>query len=210
MNNREKILLALSFLITVSGALSAELQGLIQPRPNNGNGKSEIGANLKRHTVYVRKEATNASSRWAIIDENTSKVDGVSSISKTSLPKNEAVVFDKIAIGFGEGDAAGLEGAINYSANTAPAALRNAVFVITQNGREVVEIPVSEALKGVSPGSPADYYHDLEGFHYLVDDQPMEWMLRFPNGQTLAPSAIGKFVYVEFRLQGFKTARKQK
>lgn len=204
MKNRDKILSALGFLVAVSTAFSSELANLI--RPIDG---SEIKARLTRHTVYVRKNATGASSSWNVIDENTKKVDGVSSISETKLPKNQAVVFDKIAVGFAEGDAAGKEGALDYSAATVPAILRNANVVITQNGREVLDLPIADLVKGETTATAGDNYHDLEGYHYLVDDQPMEMILRFPNGQTLAPSAVGKFNYIEIRLQGFKTSRKQ-
>lgn|SRR5690606_6728058 len=204
MKNRSKILAALSFLVAVSSAFSNELANLI--RPMDG---SDIKARLTRHTVYVRTDATNASSSWAIINENTKKVDGVSSISETKLPKNHAVIFDKVAIGFAEGTGVNQEGALDYTSTKAPAVLRNAVLVITQNGREVLELPVADMTKVISPTNNSDYYHDLEGFHYLVDDQPMEWVLRFPNGQALSPSEAGKHNYLEVRLQGFKTSRKQ-
>lgn len=205
MKNRDKILAALAFLMAVSNSFSGELASLIRPVGNGG----EIGARLTRHTVFVRKNATNASSAWKIIDENTKKIDGISSISETKLPKNHAVIFDKIAVGFAEGDAAGKEGALDYSVTTPPAVLRNANIVITQNGREVLDLPISDLVKGQSTNSAGDNYHDLEGFNYLVDDQPMDWVIRFPSGETLAPSAAGKVNYVEVRLQGFKTTRKQ-
>jgi hypothetical protein len=201
--NRAKIILALGFLVSVSQAFSSELASLI--RPMGG----EIGVKLSRHTVYVRKNATDASSAWKIINENTKKIDGISTISETKLPKNQAVVFDKIAIGFAEGAAAGKEGALNYGVTTVPAVLRNANIVITQNGREVLDLPVADLVKGQSSNASEDLYHDLEGFNYLVDDQPMDWTFRFPEGASFAPSALGKFNYVEVRLQGFKTARKQ-
>lgn len=203
MKNRDTIIKALGFLVAISSAFSSELAQLIQPM--NG----EIGARLTRHTVYVRKDATNASSAWKVINENTKKVDGVSSISETKLPKNQAVIFDKIAIGFAEGAAVGKEGSLDYSVTTPPAVLRNANIVITQNGREVLDLPVADLIKGQSSNASGDLYHDLEGFNYLVDDQPMDWVLRFPEGTVLAPSAAGKFNYVEVRLQGFKTTRKQ-
>ncbi|NJW53544.1 hypothetical protein [Salinimicrobium oceani] len=203
--NRSKILAAFQFLVAISTAFSSELASLIKP----GMGR-EIEAGLKPTVVYVRRNATNASSRWAIIDENTTKVDGVSTISKTSLPKNEAVVFDKIALGFAKGTAEGQEGALDYSSTKLPAALRNADLVIIQNGREVVSIPVAELGKQVSPAANEDYYHDLESFQYLVDDQPMQWDLRFPAGQALSPAAAGDVNYIEVRLKGFKTQRKQK
>lgn len=202
MKNREKILAAFGFLVAVATAFSSELASLI--RSADGDPK----VRLTRHTVYVRKNATNASSTWRIIDENTKKVDGVSTIGENRLPKNQVVVFDKIAVGFAEGDAAGKEGALAYN-QEAPSSLRNANLVITQNGREVVDLPVADLIAGETTHTSGDAYHDLEGFNYLVDDQAMEWNFRFPNGETLAPSAAGKVAYVEVRLQGFKTSRKQ-
>ena len=209
MNNRKKILAALGFLVAISSAFSNELDSLIKPG-NNGQGvQQEPKVRLTRHTVFVRKAATDAANTFHIIDENTKKLNGISSISDRKLPKNQAVIFDKIAVGFAEGDADGLEGALDYTSTKAPAVLRNASIVITQNGREVMDLPVADMVKVTSPASAADYYHDLEGFNYLVDDQPMEWFLRFPDGQSLAPSAAGKKNYIEIRLQGYKTSRKQ-
>lgn len=205
LNNRTKVLVAINFLVAISTAFSAELAGLIDPGPGR-----EIQVNLKPHTVYVRRNATNASSSWDIIDVNTKKLKGVSSISETKLPKNEGVIFDKIALAFAEGTEAGQEGTLDYTSAKLPAVLRNADLVIIQNGREVVSVPVADLGKTISPGSNEDYYHDLESLQYLVDDQPMEWKLNFPEGSAFAPSAAGKFNYIEVRLKGFKTARKQK
>lgn len=204
MNNRTRILEALGFLVAIRKEFSSELAALIAPADG-----SEIKVRLTPHTVYVRKNATNAASAWRIIDENTKKIDGVSTLSETKLPKNQAVIYDKVAVGFAEGDAAKKEGAVDYSSTKAPAVLRNANVVITQNGREVLDLPVADAVKVTSPANADDYYHDLQGFGYLVDDQPMEWFFRFPTGEVLAPSAAGKEVYIELRLQGFKTNRKQ-
>ena len=64
-------------------------------------------------------------------------------------------------------------------------------------------------MKTISPASSEDYYHDLEGFNYLVDNQEITMELKFPDGATLAPSAAGKQWYVELKLQGFKTIKKQ-
>lgn len=199
LNNRSKVLVALNFLMALSSAFSAELHSLL--RSNQ--------AGLKPHTFYVRKNATNASSRWAVINEETTKADGISTISKTSLPKNEAVVFDRIAVGYAENAAAGQEGAVNYS-TTLPNALRNADLVITQNGREVVSVAIADLGKVTSPTNQNDYYHDLESLQYLVDDQPMEIEIRFPNGQSITPGTAGHSCYLEVRLKGFKTGRKQK
>lgn len=196
--NRSKISLAFLFLVSIASAFSAELDGLIS--------RKDIG--LKPHTVYVRKNATDASSKFSVITENTTKTNGVSTISKTSLPKNEGVVFDRIAVGFAEHANAGMEGQVDYSSTKLPAVLRNANLVISQNNREVVNVPIADLGKVTSPTSQEDYYHDLESFQYLADDSPMQWEIVFPDGTSLAPGTVGYSTYVEIRIKGFKTSRK--
>jgi hypothetical protein len=205
MKNRSKILTALAFLVSIADAFSSELSGLINPTAGF------MGIKLSRHTVYIRKDVSDASGTFNIIDENTLKVDGVSSISKTSLPKNQAVVFDKIALGYALGtNAGGDEGKLQYDNTNVPAEIRNAVLVITQNGREVLELPVADMVKGQTTATAGDYYHDLESFNYLVDDEQMEWQLKFPKGVSVAKGGAGTDLhkYVELRLQGYKTTRR--
>lgn len=197
-NNRSKILAALGFLGEIKELVSTELGTLIKGRQ----------VRLSRHTAFVRKNATGASNTFNLIDENTKAVNGVSSLSERRFNKNQAVIFDKVAIGFAEGDAAGEEGGLDYTSSKAPAVLRNASLVLKQNGREVLDLPIADLTKTISPGSPEDYYHDLEGFSYFADDQAMEWEIRFPDGKSFEPSAAGKHNYVEVRLQGYKTSRK--
>ena len=62
-----------------------------------------------------------------------------------------------------------------------------------------------------STNNANDLYHDLEGFHYLVDDQPMEWQLKFPKGVNIVGGGVNNDFrkYIEVRIQGFKTSRKQ-
>jgi len=197
LNNRSKVLAALGYLKLIAAFVSTELSTLIA--------KGDV--RLSRHTAYVRKNATGASNTFNLIDENTKAVDGVSSISERRFPKNQAVIFDKVAVGFAEGDAEGKEGAVDYTSTKLPAVLRNASLVLTQNGREVLSIPMSELGKQVSPASGEDNYHDLEAFSYFADDQAMEWVIKFPSGETFS-AATGKQNYVEVRLQGYKTSRK--
>lgn len=201
MKNRSKIIAALAYVMSAATAMSNELAQLI-----SGN-----QIKLSRHTVYIRKDVSDAAGTFNIIDENTLKVDGVSSLSKTSLPKNQAVIFDKIAIGYALGTVtAGEEGKQAYGTTTVPPELRNANLVITQNGREVLDLPVADLVKGQSSNNSDDYYHDLESFNYLVDDAQMEWQFRFPKGVSVVKGGVGNDLhkYVEVRLQGFKTSRR--
>ncbi len=202
MENRSKLLAAIGFLFAVANELSNELASLIAGRK----------VRLTRHTVYVRKDITGAGGIFNVIDENTLKVEGVSSLTKTSLPKNQAVIFDKIAIGFALGSVElGEEGKVDYSTALTPAEIRNATLVITQNGREVLELPVADMVKAQSTNNANDLYHDLEGFHFLGDDQPMEWQLKFPKGVNIVGGGVNNDFrkYIEVRIQGLKTSRRQ-
>ena len=201
MENRSKLLAALGFMFVVANELSNELASLIAGRK----------ARLTRHTIYVRKDITGAGGIFNVIDENTLKVEGVSSLTKTSLPKNQAVIFDKIAIGFALGSVElGEEGQVDYGTTLTPAEIRNATLVITQNGREVLELPVADMVKAQSTNNANDLYHDLEGFHYLVDDQPMEWQLQLTKGVHIVGGGVNTTLrtYITVRLKTKKTQRK--
>jgi len=200
MRNREKITSAGAYLVDRSSYFSGELKS------NIDSGEAQ----LNRHTLFVRKNATNAAATWPMIDSRTQETVGVSSLNGTKLPSNQALVFDKIAIACVEGDAANLEGSLDYVASKVPPVLRNAQLVIVQSGREVINLPVSDLVKTISPSSSEDYYHDLEGFNHLIDNQDITIEFKFPDGTTLAPSSAGKFLYVELKMQGFKTSRRIK
>ncbi|WP_281990519.1 hypothetical protein [Aquimarina aggregata] len=195
-NNLSLILMAWNFLKNASVGFSTDLQGLI----NSGN------VRLNDHTIFVRKNITGASSNFDVIDATTEKIDGVSSIKGTRLTKNQAVVFSQISLGYAEGDA-NQEGNVPYG-NTRIAALRNALFVITQNGREVLSVPVADLLRpsGASMNA-SDKYYELGGFSFIVDDEDMEWQLKFPAGVSMPAPSTDKEHYLEVFLKGFKTIK---
>ncbi|GAA4274968.1 hypothetical protein U6A24_12650 [Aquimarina gracilis] len=196
LKNLSLITLAWTFLKSVSAILSSELQGLIEQQR----------VRLTDHTIFVRKNITGASSNFDVIDATTEKIDGVSSIKGTRLTKNQAVVFSQIALGYAEADP-NKEGGATYG-STNIAALRNATFVITQNNREVVSIPVADLLRpsGTSLSSSEKYYK-LGGLAFLVDDEEMEWQLKFPAGESMPAPAAGKAHYLEVFIKGFKTIK---
>jgi len=196
LRNLSLITMAWSFLQDVKAILSSELQQLLD----------QSRVRLTDHTIFVRKNITGASSNFDVIDATTEKIDGVSSIKGTRLTKNQAVVFSQISLGYATADP-NKEGGGAYG-STDIAALRNATFVITQNNREVVSIPVADLLRprGASLSSSEKYYK-LGGFAYLVDDEEMEWQLKFPSGEAMPAPADGKAHYLEVFIKGFKTIK---
>ncbi|WP_271765944.1 hypothetical protein [Aquimarina algiphila] len=195
-NNKSSLLTAWSFITSIAAILSSELQQLL------GNGR----VRLTDHTVFVRKNITGGSSNFDVIDATTEKIDGVSSIKGTRLTKNQAVVFSEIALGYGLDDP-NKEGAVKYG-NTDIPALRNATFVIIQNNREVISLPVADLLRPTGNGlNASDKYYDLGALAYLVDDEEMEWQIKFPAGVAMPAPATGKAHYLEVFLKGFKTIK---
>ncbi|WP_271770443.1 hypothetical protein [Aquimarina algiphila] len=195
-NNLALINMAWAFVTSVAGILSSELQQLI----------SSNRVRLTDHTVFVRKNITGASSNFDVIDATTEKIDGVSSIKGTRLTKNQAVIFSQIALGYAQDDP-NMEGAAEYG-NTHIGALRNALFVITQNNREVVSLPVADLLRPKGTGlNSSEQYYKLGGLAYLVDDEEMDWQIKFPAGVAMPAPAAGKEHYLEVFLKGFKTIK---
>jgi len=195
-NNLSTISVASEFLEDISPILGAELQQLIAAQR----------VRLTDHTVFVRKNITGASSNFDVIDATTEKIDGVSSIKGTRLTKNQAVIFSEIALGYAEGDP-NQEGGVTYRDSNI-AALRNAMFVITQNNREVLSIPVADLLRPAGTSlNASDKYYKLGGLGFLVDDEEMDWQLKFPAGVAMPAPATGKQHYLEVFIKGFKTIK---
>ena len=196
-NNRTELLTAFNFMQAKKNSFTAGLKTLIE-----GN-----QVRLTPHTAYIRKDASGAASSWDIIDANTTQLDGIATIKGNALSPNQALIFDRISIGYAEGSAPGKEGEQDYSAATVPAVLRNADLVIEQNNREVLNIPVADLVKGEQSRNSEDHYYDLKALSFLADNTEMTWRLKFPKGSTFTP-AVDKYNYIEIRLKGFKTSRK--
>ena len=195
--NRTEVLTAYNFMQVKKDSFSTGLAELI--------GKDQV--RLTPHVAYIRKDASGASSSYDLIDANTTQLSGISTIKGNTLSANQAIIFDRIAIGFAEGDANGKPGEQDYSTGDVPAILRNADLVIEQNNREVINLPVSELIKGEMPATSLDHYYDLKGYAFLADNTEMTWKLKFPSGSTFT-AADTKANFIEVRLQGFKTSRK--
>ena len=206
MKNLELFNLALAFLVTLGSneKLSSDLNARTKTLTNPGL-KSEV--NLDPSTFFVRKNITGASSDYDFIDAQTDKIKGVSSIKGTSLPKNEALIFHGVAIGFSTGLTASGIGGQTYNGD-APPALRNASLVIRQNGREVLNEPIANFVKGEASTNPGDYFLQLPSFRYLVDDQAMEIKVEFPAGVAMPAPPADNNHFMELRLLGQKTVAK--
>jgi hypothetical protein len=184
----------LAFLAMVSGKLSTQLQSDVA----NGN------VTLKDQSLYIKKQITGGGI-INLIDGNTNRIDGICSFDKNILQTGRVFVFDQISFGYAKDAVIGKEASLKYNV-AAPAPLLNADFVITQNGQEVLRLPVADIHNLAAGQNVNDQYTLLKSLCLLTDDRTIEVQLRFPNGVVMDDSGDKHYVYV--RLNGLQTAIK--
>ena len=185
--------IVIAFLGNIITALSDQLQQDIRR-------KSVL---LDDQVLEIKKEIAGGST-IELIDATTQRVDGICSFDKDRLETGRAFVFDQIAINYATDAASGKEGELAYN-TAAPKELQNALFVLVQDGREVLRMPVKD-LSNIETGNKAsDEYAILKSLRYLVDNRKIEMKIKFPPGVVLA---AGVKHYVHVRLSGLQTAKK--
>lgn len=159
------------------------------------------------HTLYVKKDISAAGGIFRILDENVKKLDGVSNISENKLPKNQALIFDKIGISFGKGNADKMGDATFDLAF--PAALQNAILSIRQLGNVIVERPVSDFYAKGTAQDPKEKVLEIGIPNVLRDDEPIDMEFIFPKGSSMPAAAdADNALLAEVKLFGATTRRK--
>ena len=194
-------LVVLNFLAMIAGmgALSESARAAAQ--------KQEL--KIKDTELFCRADIGGASGIYEFLNDTVNKSDGICNVDKGVLPTNQAFVIEEVLVGYQTGDTFNAVGIVDY-AKKLPAALRNAEFVITQTGREVVSIPVAALSNPGTASTESDNWYKLKSFAYLNDDQYFSWAFKFPKGASIAASAetTNGVHFGEVRLRGHKTERK--
>lgn len=185
----------LLFLGMIGNNLSAQLRGDIAA------GKTTLNSQV----LDIKKQITGGGT-IDLLDATTQRIDGICSFDKNTLQTGRAFVFDEISIGYRSAADAGKEGELIYDTKC-PAPLLNALFIINQNGREVLRMPLAD-LHNLSAGQNVnDQYTKLKSLCYLVDgDKSITMQIKFPTGVALDDSAVKHYVYI--RLNGLQTSIK--
>lgn len=158
---------------------------------------------LDDQVLEIKKEIFGGST-IELIDATTQRIDGICSFDKDRLETGRAFVFDQIAINYATDAASGKEGALSYKI-AAPKELQNALFILVQDGREVLRMPVKDLSNITTGRNQADEYAVLKSLRYLVDNRRIEMKIKFPP--TVALDPLVKH-YVHVRLNGLQTAKK--
>ena len=185
--------IVMMFLMAIVSQVSEQLQKDIKAQKTT----------LDDQILEVKKEIAGGGI-IDLLDATTERVDGICSFDKNTLQTGRAFVFDGIALNYKNDAASGKEGSLTYNA-AAPAELQNALFILSQNGREVLRIPVRE-INNINTGfEEENEYHKLKSLRYLVDNQTITAQIKFPPGVSLS-GATKHYVYL--RLSGLQTTKK--
>lgn len=184
----------LAFLQLVGSSLSSQLQSDLT------SGK----ASLEDQTLELKKQISGGGT-IDLIDATTNRVDGICSFDKNILQTGRAFVFDQVSIGYAKDAAVGKEGILKYNV-AAPAPLLNALFIITQNGKEILRKPVSDLHNLAAGQNVNDQYTLMKSLRFLTDDKTIQIQLKFPPNVAMDDSADKHYVYI--RLNGLQTTIK--
>jgi hypothetical protein len=161
---------------------------------------------------YVRRKITGSSNIENLIDETNEKKVGVTNIDKNTLPNQQHLALEKIAVRYAETAAStpiqGVSGFSTVKANV-PAALINAELRIIQDGKTLVQLPMarffSEAASQKTNG--VEDIVSLNSIQLLKANVPFTIQVEYADGQSVTPGA-GNDAYLEIRLMGDKTTTK--
>lgn len=198
--NKALFFIAFAFVTEMAalGRFSAGLNSDIQ----SGN------VYLDDHTLMVRKNISGANGIYDIIDETTKKITGISTLNENKLSSGQGFIFDRISVTYAKGAAAAGEKNQSYGTGAVPQELRNSFLVISQKGREIINEPIANFIKGEASTSAADNFVELLGYKVLQDEEAITMRLVTPNGVSIDAVDAANNHFLEIRLKGAKTTRK--
>lgn len=185
--------IAIAFLTIVSKQLSSQLRVDMQSNK----------VLLDDQILEIKKEIAGGGT-IDLIDATTERIDGICSFDKNKLQTGRAFVFDEVAITYKSDAASGKVGELAYNA-AAPAELQNALLIVSQDGREVLRMPVIDLTNIETGQKTSDEYTKLKSLRYFVDDRTITMAIKFPPGVVLS-AAVKHYVHVRF--SGVQTAKK--
>lgn len=183
----------IAFLTVMSKQLSAQL------RADMASGTIV----LDDQVLEIKKEIIGGGT-IDLIDATTERIDGICSFDKNKLQTGRAFVFDEIALNYKSDAASGKEGSLAYNA-VAPAELQNALFIVNQDGREVLRVPVIDIHNAETGQKVSDEYTALKTLRHLVDDRPISIQIKFAPSVALSNATKH---YIHLRLKGVQTSKK--
>ncbi|WP_161889260.1 hypothetical protein [Pontibacter russatus] len=170
------------------------------------------GLQLNNGHQYLRLNITNKGGIVELLDTNTRQIDGESTFNGMTLEEGVNLALEKIRFGYATSATVGGETdptLVKYSNvySDVPAVLANADLVITQQGKDILSVPVRNLLVGAESERTAGNVDSYESgvIRVLRSKTPIKISLRFPKGASIGNAANH---FIELHLHGAATARK--
>lgn len=156
------------------------------------------------HTLYFKKDVSGLGGDKKMLDTQTKKLSGISSINEDRLPKNEVQVISSLGIGYVKTALAEM-GKAKFGAAFI-GEIENAVLKISQNSKTLLYRPVSDFTYAGTETNPSEKVIDLDYPLVLADDQSIDWRLEFADGFGV-PQAVdaNNHHLLQFKGYGFVT-----
>jgi len=161
---------------------------------------------------YIRREITASANIEKLIDETNEKRVGVTNIDKNTLPNQQHLALERIAVRYAEaatGTAVQAVDSFSSVKSGVPAALLNAELKIMQDNKTLVQLPVARFFSESASEKPNGVEDTvvLNSIQLVKANKGLSIEIEYADGQSVT-SGAGNDAYLEVRLMGDKTTTK--
>jgi hypothetical protein len=161
---------------------------------------------------YIRREVTGSANIEKLIDETNEKRVGVTNIDKNTLPNQQHLALERIAVRYAEAATGTSVQAVDSFSSVktgVPAALLNAELKIMQDNKTLVQLPVARFFSESASEKPNGVEDTvvLNSIQLVKANKGLSIEIEYADGQSVTPGA-GNDAYLEVRLMGDKTTTK--
>ena len=161
---------------------------------------------------YIRREITGSANIEKLIDETNEKRVGVTNIDKNTLPNQQHLALERIAVRYAEaatGTAVQAVDSFSSVKSGVPAALLNAELKIMQDNKTLVQLPVARFFSESASEKPNGVEDTvvLNSIQLVKANKGLSIEIEYADGQSVTPGT-GNDSYLEVRLMGDKTTTK--
>jgi hypothetical protein len=161
---------------------------------------SNIPTKVTDTTLYLVARVDGKSSIVKLTNDDTKKAIGITNFDGNKLADGRDAIIDGIRITYAKGGLA-LNNVDWYDDTTGlPKELFNAELKLVQANVILLNMPLSDLVENHSAPAENNRYRDIASTPYLASKEPIEWILEFAEGVTLAADAVdGSFLKIECR-----------
>lgn len=157
---------------------------------------SNIPTKVTDTTLYVVARVDGKSSIVKLTNDETKKAIGVTNFDGNKLADGRDAIIDGIKVKYAKGGLVLNNVDWNVDKDQLPKELVNAELKLVQSNVILLSIPLSD----LELSNDDDNYRDIASTPYLASKEPIDWVLEFAEGVTLAADAVnGSFLKIECR-----------